>query len=150
MNNIKKIEMAPIDDSEIRQYLGEDTKIIDYSDLQKYRNINELLPNEMDYVIILIEMSHNYGHWVCLLKYNGMYEYFDSLGYPPDDLRWINKSQRIKLGESQPLIKLLFRNSPIKSLKYNKIKYQAKTKNTCGRWCIKSYDQIISYFINII
>jgi hypothetical protein len=75
---------TPLSDDDIRTILGSDTKILKYSELSEYSNLNELLPRPIDFAIILYEHSRNSGHWVALSLYNGMYEIFDPFGVPID------------------------------------------------------------------
>ena len=42
-----------------------------------------MLSNDKDYCIILYEDAPNRGHWTKLLKYDGLYEHFDSYGVKP-------------------------------------------------------------------
>ena len=62
-----------LSDQDIRNILGDKCKIIKYSELSQYNTLSELLPELIDYVVILYEDHHNSGHWVGLLKYNNMY-----------------------------------------------------------------------------
>ena len=69
-------------------------KVLSQKELKEYKCIDELLPHENDYCIILLqdlqsgscifwqctESAEVAGHWVALLKYHGEYELFDSLG----------------------------------------------------------------------
>ena len=57
---------TPLSDSDLKQILGDDLKIIVYSDLSKLSNLRELLPNERDCVVILYEEKALSGHWTCL------------------------------------------------------------------------------------
>ena len=86
--NINKIIKKPLSDDDIKQILGKSCKIIMYPDLEKYNSIDLLLPSPNDFcIILLIEDQNKYnisGHWVALLKYNGIYEFFDPYGNPPD------------------------------------------------------------------
>ena len=66
---IEEVMEEPLDDAEIRFYLP-DAKILKYSELAKYRNINELLPENTDYAIILYLDEENKGHWTAVLKYD--------------------------------------------------------------------------------
>ena len=122
-----------LSDQNLRDILGSDVKIVTYPELSKYSTIEELLPNSYDFVIILLLESPASGHWTCLLKYNGGYEFFDSYGNAPDaDLtHWLTPNERLKLGESQKYLSLLLQGKPFI---YNKIKYQVmrRGKNTCG------------------
>ena len=50
MDIIKLVHKA-LSDADIRAILGENTKIIKYSELSGYRDLDDLLPNFLDYVI---------------------------------------------------------------------------------------------------
>ena len=90
MDIIKLVHKA-LSDSDIRAILGENTKIIKYSELSSYRDLDDLLPNLLDYIIILYEDSPNAGHWTALLKYNNIFEFFDPYGLIPDkELAWVS------------------------------------------------------------
>ena len=80
MSSIIKLISIPLGDDDIRHILGNSTKIIKYSELSTFNDLDELLPNENDYCIILYEHEPSSGHWVCLLKYNGTFEFFDAYG----------------------------------------------------------------------
>lgn len=138
---LKEIIADPLDDKEIHHYLP-DAKIIKYNELSKYQSINQLLPRETDYVIILYEDSHNQGHWVCLLRYaggkNGVIEFFDPYGNMFDkQLEWIPMEQRQTLGQGRKLLTPLL-DCCTQKVVYNPIKYQkeSSTINDCGRHCV--------------
>ena len=122
-----------LSDEDLKTILGQDTKILKYSELARYDNIAQLLPKPNDFVIILLEESPNSGHWTALLRYNNMYEYFDSYGNDIDyDLtHWLTPAQRAKLGESKMYLSSLLQGQ--KHI-YNKIKFQEMKSdiNTCG------------------
>ena len=64
-----------------------------------------MLPNEKDYCIILYEERPNRGHWTALLKYNGLYEHFDSYGVKPDgQLKWISAKRNRQLNQDEPYL----------------------------------------------
>ena len=109
MDIIKLVHKA-LSDSDIRAILGENTKIIKYSELARYRDLDDLLPNLLDYVIILYEHSLNEGHWVGLLKYNSIVESFDPYGYIVDKpLSWVNLKTRRSLNELSPYLSNLLK-----------------------------------------
>ena len=58
-NKLDEIIEESLGDDDIRQYLPNAT-ILKYSDLCKYNDIDEIIPNEKDYAIILYEDSY-YG-----------------------------------------------------------------------------------------
>lgn len=127
---------TPLGDDDIRRYLP-NSKIMKYSDLSKYNNIEDLLKKNKDYAFILYEDSPNKGHWVSILRYDPYIEYFDSYGGKVDDpLNWISKDQRKKLGQDKKLLSKLFDKTKLKVI-YNPINYQednmTKNINTCGR-----------------
>lgn len=144
---IEEIIEDPLDDSEIRHYLPE-AKILKYSELVKYRDINELLSKPIDYAIILYQDSESSGHWICLLKYEDVIEYFDSYGFKPDSpLYWTPCLTRRKIGVVIPYITRLFnRVSHPQYVIYNPICYQEEKDNinTCGRHCIYRIQKLIN------
>ena len=124
----------PLSDTDIQKILGSDTKIIKYSELGHLYDIDQLLPNEKDYCIILYEDRPDRGHWTALLKYNGVYEHFDSYGVKPDsELKWVSPKMREKLGESEPYLTKLVRKEEERFI-HNDVQYQSKDSkiNTCG------------------
>ena len=131
MSLLKLIHKA-LSDSDIRKILGHSTKIIKYSELSQFTDLDDLLPNPTDYCIILYEDSIDHGHWVGLCRYDGKYEHFDSYGLKPDkELAWVNFKVRRSLGETQPFLSELLKQ---KEYIYNTVKYQASEAdvNTCG------------------
>ena len=131
MDIIKLVHKA-LSDSDIRAILGENTKIIKYSELSNYRDLDDLLPNLLDYIIILYEHSPNEGHWVGLLKYNNIFEFFDPYGYIVDKpLTWVNLKTRRPLNELTPYLSNLLKQE---RYIYNQVKYQDEDSYvfTCG------------------
>jgi hypothetical protein len=61
----------------IQRILGGDAEIIKYSGLVKFYDIDQLMPGENDYCIILYEDKPKRGHWTALVKYSGLYEHVD-------------------------------------------------------------------------
>lgn len=133
-----------IDDTDIGRYFGEDArqnKIVKYSDLKNYQSINQLLPEDTDFRIILTESKPNCGHWTCVMKYKNILEWFDSYGVKPDgEFRYINKMVRTMLGQDGNVLTKLLKETktPDQKVYYNKRRFQngADGVNTCGRWCI--------------
>ena len=135
MSYLLKLVHKPLSDDDLRRVLGDDLKILKYSDLDNYNDLDELLPNPVDYCIILYEERLNSGHWVCLCKYDGIIEYFDPYGFKPDrPLKWISMKKRRMLDQDTPdLTHLLGRERYIS----NSVKYQDPDDfvNTCGSHC---------------
>lgn len=140
---IKRYEMElerMMSDSDIERYLGDDC-IIKYSDLANYSNINELLPKDTDFKVILTEQQYNSGHWCCLLKYKNIIEWFDSYGMRPDgQFSYISTITKHLLGQGGNMLSKLLKDSKRKDQKvfYNKRRFQVSQDhvNTCGRWVV--------------
>ena len=66
-DELKKIISLPMDDAEIKKEIP-DIKIITYNELGQYKSLEQLLPKEKDFVILLYQtQSETSGHWVCLV-----------------------------------------------------------------------------------
>jgi hypothetical protein len=136
---LETIKYEPMDDLEIQSFIPH-TKIIKYSELSKVRDLNEILPKDKDYLIILFEFEPNKGHWVALMKDKNIWNYFDSFGKPIDSpLKDVPTSQLKQLGIYEPYLTNLLKKEVKKGKRvvYNKIKYQGGGEGiaTCGRFC---------------
>ena len=130
--SVMKLIHRPLSDEDLRKLLGSDLRILKYSELAEVRDLNELLTRPQDYCIILYEEVLDTGHWTGLLKYNGVFEHFDSYGVRPDaELHWINLKNRQKLGEVTPYLSNLLRSQ---HYLHNTVKFQSDEHgvNTCG------------------
>ena len=138
MTSVLKLIHKPLSDADLRRILGNDIKIVVYSQLANFRDLDELLPKPLDCCIILYEEMPRSGHWVGLSKYNGLYEHFDSYGVKVDrELEWLNMRTRQSLRQVEPnLTNLLKRELDLDGERYiwNKVRYQSKDEsvNTCG------------------
>ena len=143
MDIIKTVHKA-LSDKDIRRILGDKCKIIKYSELSQYNTLSELLPELIDYVVILYEDHLNSGHWVGLLKYNNMYEFFDAYGLMPDkELLWVDLKMRQSLNERIPYLTNLLKNE---RYMYNHVKYQLEDTyvNTCGSHVVHRIYRLIN------
>jgi hypothetical protein len=133
MDALKLINKA-LSDEDIQRILGGDAKIIKYSELGHLYDIDQLLTNDKDYCIILYEDAPNRGHWTALLKYNGLYEHFDSYGVKPDtELKWISAKRNRMLNQDEPYLTQLLEKEEEKYI-CNNVAYQNKDSrvNACG------------------
>ena len=136
--SVLRLIRRPLSDADIRHILGSGIKIIKYSELNDYGDLDDLLPEQKDCCIILIEDRPDRGHWVSLSKYDGLYEHFDSYGVKVDsELRWTNMKMRQKLDQVDPVLtQLLKRELDLDGEKYiwNHFRYQDPdaSVNTCG------------------
>jgi hypothetical protein len=177
-NDPEEVKEDALGDNIIRKYLP-NARIIKYSELKNFNNIEDLLPNEQSYCILLYESQPNSGHWTAIMRIDDNIEYFDSYGNKPDlPLTW-SKNINASLGQSIPYLSQLL-NKTNRNVFYNDFQYQKENRDiaTCGRHCIfrilcltknyynlkqycnfikglkyksnESYDDIVSYMINLI
>jgi len=123
-----------LSDGDIAKVLGEFKPML-YSELEPYKNIEELLPNDYDWRIILLETKQYSGHWTCLMRKNiDLYYYFNSYGDSFNkDLLLIPKMIRKILGQNDNYLHNLLKH---KSVEYNSVKLQGKMSAVCGRYCM--------------
>ena len=140
MENLKKKLSYSFSDSDIKKYLGESCKIIKYGDLDNYSSLEELLPNDTDFVVILLETKKNTGHWTALLRYNNIFEWFDSYGLGPDkELTFIPDIMRRMFDEVEHELTKMLNDTPLPVI-YNDKDLQSHKDFvcTCGRWvCLR-------------
>lgn len=133
LNRIK----SPLTNGNIETYFPQ-INTLKYNELKNYSNIEELLPNDRDFQIILIESDNNLGHWVCISRYDDTIEYFNPYGTRVDnDKKWIGKLKNMLLGQCEDILSKMMEKSKFKCV-YSKTKFQKIGENiqTCGRWCV--------------
>jgi hypothetical protein len=135
VERLKQISNIPLTDADLEHTIGvKPEDIILYKNLAKYETIDELLPNNTDFKIILLEWKPNAGHWVVLYKLNNNYCYFNSYGNKYDnDLNVLSRCMRRILGEDTNQITRLLGG---KSCEWSKKRFQKGDAQTCGRWCV--------------
>ncbi|CAN0432297.1 unnamed protein product, partial [Ectocarpus fasciculatus] len=114
-------------------------RIIEYSDLNQYGDLEEILPEHKSFIIVLIEYKQNSGHWVCLSRYEDTIEMFNSFGtkHGPDDFVESASMNRY-LGQASMHLRTLLRKEAAErkfDVVFNQVKFQGKDLkiNTCGR-----------------
>lgn len=127
--------MTPLTNQELCSMVGcSDADIIPYSKLSSFKSIQELLPQDKSFKILLLEEAPQRGHWVVLYRQEDLIVYFNSYGERPDrDMNCIPRCVRKMLGEDQPLIQRLCEGLTIW---YNDRKLQGRNSQTCGRYCV--------------
>jgi hypothetical protein len=132
----------PMTDADLEKYTGVKSEdIIKYSDLKNYPKIEDLLPDQKDFRIVLIEDKYNSGHWVVVLRDGKNIEYFNSYGAKWDyDWKFINRMIRTILGQNTNEMTRLMDQAKKDGFKvsYNKNRFQTLSSGsqTCGRWVI--------------
>jgi hypothetical protein len=141
MNTEYKI---PISNYDIKKYL-KNVNIINYGDLGHYDNITELLPKEIDAVVLFVKTTtHTNGHWCCVMRNKKNIYYFDSYGLRVDKnlLFQEDKNIRKKLNQNIPHLSFLFNDALKRGFRvyFNEVKYQDDDKAfgsaSCGRWVV--------------
>ena len=132
----------PLTDGDIERHIGvKKDDILKYSDLKSFPKIEDLLPEDKSFRIILIEDRFNSGHWVCVMRYGKTIEYFNSYGCKWDtDWKFVSKMVRMILGENTNEMTRLMDTASKDgwSTVWNKHRFQKLSSKiqTCGRWCV--------------
>ena len=142
-NAFKKVLSYSYTDSDIRKYLGEDAKIIEYEDLLRYNTIFDLLPQDKSYVILLIETKDNYGHYVSLCRAgsgatDGILYYFDSYAKGVDEQqKFIDPWFRRESNQDKKHLTRMIKDCPYKLENLVRpLQSKYKWDCSCGRWQI--------------
>lgn len=133
----------PLTDKDITDVLGKFKPML-YSELKNYSFIEELLPKDYDWRIILLETESNSGHWTCLMRKNAdEYYYFNSYGQSYNkDLYLIPRMMRKILGQDDNYLNELLKD---KNVEYSKTKFQYDNSAVCGRYVMF----VIDYCMNL-
>ena len=149
--SMEEVELNSISDTELKYYLP-DCNIKTYPELRNIKDIEELLPNNGSFFILLYLDTQNSGHWTTLKRFNNDIQYFCSYGtYPDKQMNWYGKELREELGEGELYLTKLLNKTGL-NVNYNDIDYQNKDNLdivTCGRHCInfiKSKKDLKQYF----
>jgi hypothetical protein len=157
MLELQKMIQTPLSDTDLERFLGAevDSNIIKYSDLADYNDLDELLPYDKSYKIILIEYEKNNGHWICMCRYANTIEIFNSFGTKHDSDDLVHSNQmNMYLGQSKVFLNILLENELEQDqheMVYNKVKFQEKDEqvNTCGRHVVNRLLCLLHYNMNL-
>jgi hypothetical protein len=131
---INKLKNYPFSGKDIVTACDGHTKIILYSDIHKFKSIDQLL-KPYNNAVILYQTKPNYGHWVLLMKKGNVIEFFDSYGlFIDEQLNFISKEFKKVSHQDFPYLSNLLLKSKYKII-YNPVRLQ-KTDNdisSCGR-----------------
>lgn len=141
VNQISNVMKQDISNTDLERYLGKETLsndfILKYSELKNYKTIEELLPKDFSYKIILIESEMNSGHWICLLRYGNFIEIFNSYGTRPSvELNFLSRVKKMILGQDEKFLNTILTECKGRyKVIYNKKRFQKYSNNirTCGR-----------------
>ena len=139
LEEMKRTLGYSLSDADIRHILGQGTKIIEFKDMDMFKTIYDLLPNEKDFAIVLVEQKDNSGHWVMLLRDGNRIEQFDSYGVTLEtELNFVSQAMNRMLGQSKQEFHTLMKTIDDEDeLVFNKSRLQSEdpTIATCGRHC---------------
>ena len=85
--NINKLEDYALNSANIKQVLGGNIKIIEYSELSKYNSIDEAFDNEGRFILFFATESSTVGHWQSCFKIDNNIIFFDSYGLAVDECK---------------------------------------------------------------
>jgi hypothetical protein len=135
-----KIELKKMasEDDLVRNFgLGVKNKILKYSELENFNTIDELMPEQDDYRILLLESEPSVGHWVCLIRKGDTLEFFDSYGKThKGELKYIPKFINRMLNQKDDYLTRIMKSS--KNPIFSTLKLQNSNPDvcTCGRHII--------------
>lgn len=126
---------TPSTDLDLKNATHNRIQIIDYDQLARYNDIDELLPNPKSAFILLYEHAPNKGHWTTVGRdVNNDYYFFCSYGSDMDEpLNWVNLQTRNKVGAGQKYLSKIFNGRPVL---YNSTVFQDENTNeaVCGEF----------------
>jgi len=128
-------------DKDIKKIFNNKIKVLLYSQLHNYKNIDELM-KPFDKVIILYVFRINpengglQGHWIALKKEKKKITFFDSFASIPDaTIIKLPKDIKHKFKEDYNQLSKLLYNSKY-DLAYNSKTLQDNKSNLCGYYCV--------------
>lgn len=136
-NIIKDAERFDLSGADIHRITDGKCNIIQYSDLERVNNLEEIL-SPHGAVMILYTTKKNFGHWVCLFKINNnkLLEFFDPYGLKIDEELQITNDLHLRdhNGIITPHLSALVNSGGYRVLSNTyQIQEFLEHTNTCGR-----------------
>jgi hypothetical protein len=124
--------MAALSEQDILRYVP-GVNIIRYKDLDKIRNIEDIIP-KAGLVILYPGRTSNSGHWICLFINKKKLWVFDSYGNKIDEA--LEYDQGTLDPRMYNRLSYLLAKSPL-PIDFNNYQFQSAGKQvTCGYWCV--------------
>lgn len=126
-------------------------QFVPYEDVHQFQSLRQLLPKSL----LLYELAR-VGHFCCVFENNEGVNFFDPLGYQPDEELLLANPEYIERYHQDYtyLIRLLLQTK--RPVIYNEYKLQASGTSTCGHWCTLrllcsklTNEQFVSLFDNV-
>lgn len=147
---LEEIVTIPMDGGDIAHYYPK-VRIIKYNDLDNYTSIEEILPSDDTYFILLYLDSPSTGHWVAMTRNKNLITFFDSYGGKIDSqLKWVDMGDRIRLDTDKPCLTRLLKAG---NVPYNYSPYDYQSNNpdiaTCGSHCLNFITMTLDKGLNV-
>jgi hypothetical protein len=147
---LEEIVTIPMDGGDIAHYYPK-VRIIKYNDLDNYTSIEEILPSDDTYFILLYLDSPSTGHWVAMTRNKNLITFFDSYGGKIDSqLKWVDMGERIRLDTDKPCLTRLLKAG---NVPYNYSPYDYQSNNpdiaTCGSHCLNFITMTLDKGLNV-
>lgn len=142
MSEITERIKKPMTNYDLEKYLSiSPADLIKYSELSDYKSIEDLLPKDGDFKVLLIEDKYNSGHFVGIFRFGKTIEYFNSYGEKYDtDWKFIPRMIRVILGQATNDLTRLFKKAKADGFEvvWNKKPLQKLDNKiqTCGRYVV--------------
>ena len=140
---IDKNERNALSDTQVKQILGRDQRIIIYSNLARFNTITEAMGAGKSFVLFFEEDSMGesiMGHWECVWmspRSPNTIIFFDSYGLKPDECKkFLSDNKLVQLKEHDNILSQLLAKAQQEGMTvmYNPFKYQSMKPDvsTCG------------------
>jgi hypothetical protein len=138
LNDVK----CPLSSDDIINFFHgpQNVSIVKYSELDKFKNIDELLNlNQNNYIIVLVELEGaQRGHWVAFAKTApNLISFFDSYGSAIErQLNYATEKAKKEVDLTRgKLLKLLINSNYDVEFSAHRLQQLTPDVMTCGRWC---------------
>jgi hypothetical protein len=135
--DIVRAEDVYLSDEDILRITNHKCKVLLYSDLEQYDDIDSMLAPH-GAAVVLYQLEQSVGHWVTIIKHGSKHiEVFDPYALKIDqELQFSQYNLRRHNGMKVPHLSHLLDSSPY-IVTYNDVQLQQFKHhvNTCGRWC---------------
>jgi hypothetical protein len=136
---LNRIKAYALSNEDINKILNPDTKIFTYPKFCEMEHIDEAFDELGRCIFLFLTESESSGHWLSMFKTKeNVIHYFDPYGEKPEAQRkWLSQAQLEALGEGEPCLMNLLKESGYKVYS-NAVPYQKNKEdiNTCGKWCV--------------
>lgn len=143
---VKEFMKHPLSDKDIMNICNGEANLVLNSNIHEYKSLNDLVYPYNACIILYDKKDGSPGHWSCITKSNGVYEFFCPYGMMPDAV--------LKHLGGKPYLSELIRRTKSKVV-YSRYKLQKSKNNvsTCGRYIgmrVLLKDMPLSNFVSML